>query len=235
VYAGTIVGVDARETTADALDGLRLLSYTASANEHPDVGTNQVLEPSGDSFVAIGRWGGGTTAGKFYQAGNMGLLDLPANGGFQYAIGNGTSTLPSSGATSYTLLDTTSATVSDGSLSPGTVSGTLAANLAGSGTKVGFSLTLNLPGDTTYTITTTGGTANPATSEAMLAPFFTGGFSATLPMSGGAACQNSSSCFAIVDGFFAGANADRVALVAHVYSGAGGTPKSVSGAAVFKR
>ena len=51
--------------------------------------------------------------------------------------------------------------------------------------------------------------------------------------SAGAACGGS--CAASVDGFIAGPAGERVALVAHVYSGSGGSPKSVAAAIAFKR
>jgi hypothetical protein len=236
VYAGTSVGVDMRETTDDSFNGLALTSYVASADERPELGTNQVKDASGDAFAVIGRWAGGTTGGKLYNAGNMGLLDFPANGGFQYAIGQGSDSLPSSGVTAYTLKSKTTATVSDGSLSPGTISGSLAADFTGAGSKIGFSLTLDLPGDATYTIATTGGAANPSTSGTVVDAFVKGSFAANIPItSTGAACKSGAVCTGTVFGFVAGPNADRVALVAHVFAGAGGSPKSVSGANVFSR
>lgn len=233
VYAGTIVGIDERKTTADVVTGISLDSYVVSADERPELGTNQVVDASGDAFVVIGRWAGGTTAGKFYQAGNMGLLDFPANGGFHYAIGNASAPIPSSGAATYALASTTSATVSDGSLQPGTITGSLGAILAGSNSKVGFSITLDVPGDAMYTVATTGGSANPMTSQISIDPTIEGAFGGSFPMSGGGACQGAPTCFASVFGFFAGPNAERAALVVHVFTGGGGSPKSVSGALVF--
>lgn len=238
VYAGSTVGIDMRPIAAGkaTFDGLKLTAYEASDDERPTAGTNEVKDSNGDAFVAIGRWGGGTTGGKFYNAGNAGLIDFPANGGFHYAIGNFADPIPSSGPATYTELSKTAATVSDGSLAPGTITGTLAANLAGADTKVGFSITIDIPGDATYTLTTTGGTANVSTTEAQVLSGgnVKGAFYTNLNItSNGAACVDT--CSGGVDGFIAGPNAERIALVAHVYKGSGGAPKSVAGAIVFKK
>ncbi len=238
VYAGTAAGIDVRpiEQGKATFEGGKLTGYEASADERPLLGNNQVNEASGDSFVAVGRWSGGTTGGKFYEVGGTGLLELPANGGLHYAIGNFTDPLPSTGPAAYTELAKTVATVSDGSVAPGTVSGTLAASFAGATTKIGFSIVLDVPGDATYTIATTGGVADVSKSEAEILSGgnVKGAFYTNIQItSNGAACGGS--CSAGVDGIVAGPGAERIALVAHVYSGAGGSPKSVSGAIVFKR
>ena len=238
VYAGSTVGIDMRTVAAGkaTFDGVKLTGYEASEDEHPTAGTNEVKEVSGDAFVAIGRWAGGKTGGKFYEAGTGGLIDLPANGGFHYAIGNFADPVPASGQTAYTELAKTAATVSDGSLAAGTISGSLAANLTGDATKVGFSITIDIPGDAVYTLATTGGAGDVSTTEAEM---LTGGnlkgvFTANLDVtSAGAACEGT--CSGSVYGFVAGANAERIALVAHVYKGSGGSPKSVAGALVFKK
>jgi hypothetical protein len=216
-------------------DGAKLLSYQASDDERPELGTNQVSDVTSDAFVAIGRWSGGATAGKFYDVAGTGLIALPPNGGFHYVIGKFADPLPASGGGTYTVLSKTVATVGNGSVAPGTVAGTLAATFAGADSKIGFSIRLDVPGDTTYTIETTGGVANVATTEAMLSGGnVKGAFYANLQLtSAGAACGGS--CSAGVDGFVAGPNGERIALVAHIYKGGGGSPESVTGAVVFTK
>lgn len=237
VYAGTVVGIDARPIAPGkaTFDGIKLVAYESSADEHPALGTNGVQEASGDAFVAIGRWAGGATTGKFYTVNGTGLIDLPANGGFHYAIGNFTDPLPSSGSATYTELSKTAASVSDGSVAPGTISGSIAATFAGADTKIGFSIDLDIPGDAKYTLATTGGTSDVSKTEATISSGqVKGAFFTTLNLtSTGAACGGS--CSAVVDGFVAGPNADRIALVAHVFNGGGGSPKSVAAAIAFKR
>jgi hypothetical protein len=236
-YAGTNVGIDMRPIAVGKakFDGAKLISYESSDDERPELGTNQVNEVTGDEFVAIGRWSGGTTAGKFYQVHGDGLIPLPEKGGFHYAIGNFLDPLPASGGGTYSELAKTSATVSDGSLSPGTITGSLAVNFAGATSKIGFSITLEVPGDASYTLATTGGTSDLSTSEAQFASGnIKGAFFANLTVTNaGAACAGS--CSGAIDGFVAGPNAERIALVAHVYKGSGGSPKSVAGAIVFKK
>ena len=237
VYAGTSVGSATRSNRQGkaTFDGAHLVGYEASDVERPQAGTNLVNEGSGDELVALGRWSGGTTSGKFYNAGGLGLLDLPANGGFHYAIGTVADTLPASGAYEYLEVAKTAATLGDGSAAPGTVSGSLGASFAGADTKIGFSITLDIPGDATYTIATAGGASDLSASEAELAESSAkGAFLANLQVaSTGAACGGS--CEAAVRGFVAGPAAERVALVAHVVRGGGAAAKSVSAAIVFKR
>jgi hypothetical protein len=48
-----------------------------------------------------------------------------------------------------------------------------------------------------------------------------------------AACQGG--CAAVVDGFVAGPVGERIALVAHVFKGGGGSPKSVAADIAFKQ
>jgi hypothetical protein len=238
-YAARFAGIDLRPVAAGkaTFDGVKLTGYEFNANEQPTAGTNQVNDASGDAFVAIGRWAGGTTGGKFYQAGNAGLMDFPANSGFHYAIGNPADPIPSSGAATYALLAKTPVTVADGSIAPGTFAGTLAANLAGATSKIGFSFTLDVPGDATYTIATTGGAGNVATSEAQVdTTGVKGAFTANVVLtSTGAACSGGAVCTGAIDGFVAGPSAERIAIVAHVFAGSGGAPKTVSAAAVFQK
>lgn len=239
IYAGSVVGIDIRPVLAGkaTFDGAKLGSYESSMDERPTVGTNNVADVTATPLFAMGRWAGGKTGGKFYMSGTGGLIDLPANGGFQYVIGIPADPIPSSGATPYTTLAKTTATMSDGSFAPGTVTGTLAANLAAATTKVGFSVTLDVPGDTTYTVTSTGGTANPATAGTGTLMTVKGGFfdnTAALTTSA-AACSGGSGCVASVYGIVIGPAAENIALMVHVYNGAGGSAKSVSGAIVFKK
>jgi hypothetical protein len=240
LYAGTIVGIDQRPVAAGKaiFDGAKLTGYESSTDERPTLGTNTVADVTGTSLFAMGRWAGGTTGGKFYAAGDAGLIDLPANGGFQYVIGIGAEPIPSSAATTaYTTLATTTATLSDGSFAPGSVTGTLAANLAGASTKVGFSVTLDIPGDTTYTVSSAGGTADPSTAGTGTSTTIKGAFfdNTTTVTTSAASCSGGIGCAGAVYGIVIGPAAENIALVVHVYSGAGGSPKTVSGAIVFKK
>ncbi len=235
LYAGTEVGIDQRPIPAGkaTFDGAKLIAYEASADERPTLGTNTVADVTGTSLFAIGRWAGGTTGGKFYLAGDAGLIDFPANGGFHYAIGIGADPIPSSGTTAYSTLAKTTATVSDGSAAPGTITGMLTANLTGATTKVGFSVVLDIPGVSTYTIASVGGVADPSmagtgTAVAAKGEFFDN--TATVTAIGG--CGG---CTGTAYGIVLGPTGENIALVVRLYGYAGGPSKSVSGAIVFKK
>jgi hypothetical protein len=139
--------------------------------------------------------------------------------------------------TAYTTLAKTTATISDGSFAPGTTTGTLAANLAGTTTKVGFSVTLDVPGDTTYTVASTGGVADPSTAGTGVSPGVKGAFfdNTTIVTTTSALCTGGAGCVGAVYGIVLGPTGESIALVVHVYNGSGGAPKSVAGAIVFKR
>lgn len=235
-YAGTKLGIDQRTATSATLAAGRMTGYVVNADESLLAGTNQVVDVGGDGPVLWGRWAGGTTAGAYY--GNPPFA-FAANGGLHYAIGRATTTLPASGNGAYTLAGKTTATVSDGSLAPGSVTGSASAAFAGAGTKVGFSVTLDVPGDASYVITTTGGAADPSTSQVGI---FDGHFLATdgsdpITLTTGGACTvaGGAPCIAVFDGFFAGDGAERLAAVIHVFKGSGGDPKTVSAVAIFKK
>lgn len=237
-YAGTIVGIDSRAVAAGkaTFSASKMTSYESSADERPTVGTNTVNDVAGSARFAIGRWSAGTTGGKFYLAGDAGLIDFPANGGFHYAIGIPANPVPSSGMTAYTMLAKTSATVSDGSFAVGTVTGTLAAKLAGATTKLGFSVTLDVPGDTAYTVSSVGGTADPSQAgTGMLA--HPGGFfdNTTTVTTTGALCPGGGGCTGTVHAIVVGPAAENIALVVRVYRSAAGEAKSVSGVIVFEK
>ena len=246
VYAGTFVGIDGRPVAdgkATFANGA-LTGYTATGqetDEAPLIGSNTAKETAGSALFAIGRWSGGTTDGKFYEADAAGKMTFAANGGFHYAIGRPADPIPSSGLTTYTIDKTTAATTSDGSQAPGTITGALAMNLAGATTKIGLSVTIDIPGSGTYTAETTGGVGDPSQSDAELltaggpnAPkgiFF---FNKNNITNAGAACVGGE-CALGVDGVIVGPNAENVLIVAHFYSGSGGAPTSVSGAIAFKK
>lgn len=242
VYAGRFAGIDSR-SVADGkatFDGFKLTGYVATGqemDEMPTIGTNTASDVAGSSLFAIGRWGGGTTDGKFYNADAAGKMTFAANGGFQYAIGRPADPIPSSGLTTYTIDKKTAATVSDGSQAPGTITGTLAINLAGATTKIGLSVSIDVPGSGVYTAETTGGVADPSQSEATLGMGSAKGvfyFFKNITNAGGA-CAGGGACSVNVNGAILGPNAESVIMAVHVFAGAGGSPQSVSGVLAFKK
>ena len=245
VYTGTFAGVDGR-TVDDGkatFDGLTLTGYTAAgqeSDEAPLIGTNTAKDVAGGPLFAVGRWSGGITEGKFYNVGAAGKMTFAENGGFHYAIGKSSDPIPSSGPATYTIESKTAATVADGSQAPGTIGGSLVVNLAGASTKVAFSVTIDIPGSGTYTAESAGGTADPSQSDVILlgggggtaaAGAFTYNGNVT---NAGAACD-AGSCAVGVSGVILGPDAESVVMAVHFFSGAGGSPSSVSGVLAFKK
>lgn len=235
VYAGTAIGIDARTATKATLESEKLKAYTASAQEDPDRGTNQVVESGGEGPLVWGRWANGKTAGTYFNN----TFTFPASGGLHYVIGKPAASIPMSGGGTWVIKGKTSATVSDGSLAPGMISGSIGVAFAGAATKIGVSLSLAIPGDATYTIDSTGGAANPATTQLKIFSqnFFTTDGQNPIKLTTGGACAaaGGTDCIAVVDGFIAGDSADYIGLVVHVFKGAGGAAKTVSGALIFKK
>src|SRR5205814_550103 len=148
---------------------------------------------------------------------------LSATQGFHYAVGTSSDTLPSSGNATYTLLGATEVTRGDGTVAVGTATGDMTVAFAVTST-VGLSLTLNLDG-TDYDITTTGGTATPASSEVTALSNHPTTFTGLPASPTTGVC--STPCTASVFGFFAGTNAERAGLAVHLFHGAGGSADSI--------
>jgi len=227
-------GIDSRPSVTATFAGNAITGYVASPNESPTRGTSTTAEPGMDAFVAWGRWTGGTTAGVLNA--NPGIV-LSATEGFHLALGLKTAPalVPASGGATYLLIGATHPTLEDGSLALGTLTGAMNVSFAGASTKVGFALSIDMPGDTTYAVTTNGGTGTPSTSEvgsvAAVNPARIGGD--VIVTSTGKACTGGVSCKATFQGFIAGPNSDRVALAFTLSAGMLGT--QVRGVAVFER
>ena len=224
-YGGPMDGYDYVDRVTFTFDAMGLDSYTAG-NQTRTRGTSVVSEAAGDSLVRVGRWNGGTTAGA------TPFRTYSATQGYHYAVGPRTAALPTSGTQDYTLLGATRPTHSDGTSMLGTITGR--ARVAwGAMPKIGVELTVTIPGDTTYTIQTPGGTASPGTD---FRASTTGRFSFSTAMTGssGHACSTMPSmCSAGVEGFVTGPNAERIALAFAIYAGNGGV--GVHGAAALTR
>lgn len=171
-----------------------------------------------DGILAWGRWTGDVTV----------PLDLSPppptlgqNQGVPYVIGMPTPNMPTSGNATYTLLGAAQPTYVDGSTSPGVFSGTIDVNFgARAGITVGMNFTVAMP-DTTYQL------SGSSTATSAL-------FSATPTVTiGGSACV-SAGCSASVDGFFAGASAERIG-VGYQITDSQSTVKQVVGTAAFTK
>jgi len=184
---------------------------------HADFGT--------DGILAWGRWVGPVT-GDPCGDGCVLSEDYSANQGLHYVIGMPTPSMPKSGLATYTMLGATQPTYLDGSTTPGTFSGSLSVDF-GKFT-VGTNLNVAMPDGRGYAI---GGSAQISGSTFSGVQSFGQG---TLTTSGtGGACTGTSGCNARVDGFFAGASAERAGLGYHINDLVAN--KDVIGAAAFKK
>jgi hypothetical protein len=97
-------------------------------------------------------------------------------------------------------------------------------------------MTVTMPGDASYQIVTTGGTATPGTSE-----ISTGGdarfIGFSIPVTGGARACNGGACEAFIRGLFTGTDGARAGLVYTVKPAIGPPNASISivGAATFTK
>ncbi len=207
---------DAAGRMTDITDNLALPTFftLGGGGAHADFGT--------DGILAWGRWIS-TVTGDTCGEGCVLNESYNANQGLHYVIGMPTPSMPPSGMANYNLLGATRPTYVDGSgnTRPGTFSGSLSVNFTA--LTVGMSLNAAMSDGRGYAI---GGSA-PITGNLFVGTNFTG-----LSTSGsGGACTGG--CDALVNGFFAGANAERAGLGYRINDVADN--KSVIGAAAFKK
>jgi hypothetical protein len=143
--------------------------------------------------------------------------------------------VPASGKVDYALIASTSATDSLGS-APGTVTGHLAIQF-GATSKVGFDLQMAV-GGRSWAVATTGGAANPATSQVNLSvgtagPTFAGVFNSNINTvtPGGGAC--SGSCLVNVNGALYGADGVHAGVAMNVLDTSVSGVVMASGLAIF--
>jgi hypothetical protein len=225
VYAAPVQGVTTRFPEQVEFRAGGLIRWVSELGDEHDLGTAKNLNVGLDGVVQWGRWADGRLAGND-------LLDVNAAQGFHYAIGSLTAQVPASGARTYALVGQTSVTVGDGSVDIGSATATASVEF-GATTAVGVSLALSI-GGITYSIESTGGTATPADSEITTwdatRPNRFGG-SPPRPTTG--ICVDT--CSVSVQGFFAGVDADQLALVVHIFDGSGGSPTSISSVMVLRQ
>jgi len=189
------------------------------------------LQPDGshaesgtDGILAWGRWTGGVNLGS-----GCGTPPCPVtygpNQGLHYVVGLPTPTLPTSGSASYALLGATNPTYVDGAgTAPGTFSGKLDVTFLATGATVGMNLNVSMPDGKGYAI---GGTASTGTGSSL----FSGSTSNSLTIAATSDVACTRSCSASVQGFFAGASAQRVGLGYSISD----FESTVVGAAAFKK
>jgi hypothetical protein len=174
-------------------------------------GTTSLVEGGGDQFIAWGRLTNGTLGGTPVNTGDHAGGFFSGDQSFHFVVGLPTVTLPTMGALTYTLLGATAPTFSTGSglVGLGSLESlTLVANLSGTRSTGSFMMSLKDPALNLFS--------------------FNGSFSGGAVFSGsgtgtGAGC--SGSCGVSLNGFFAGANAERAGVSYQVQTpGTGQTP-----------
>ena len=186
-----------------------LISYQVRTNPGseatPNIGTNGMAELGGNADAMWGRWTGGETGGTGNFNGYTGA-DLSGNRGMHWIVGNPASDLPTSGTAEYQLAGHSAPVFNDGRSAPGTLTGAMTVAWGGIGaTKIGTDIDVAMAGDAVYHLVTTGGAANPASSEFTMGT--DGSFGGSLPVTftpdgggTGAACPNPASCNASMSG-----------------------------------
>ncbi|MBV8169442.1 MAG: hypothetical protein JO021_21785, partial [Alphaproteobacteria bacterium] len=213
----------------------------------------------------------GLTAGTTTTSFGPETITFPLSQSLHFIAGVPATALPGNGQFSYQLIGATSPTFTDGSGSPGKLTGTMSVlfgsvpsrfytNSSGQpiftsysasipGFTVGLDLSVAMPGDATYQITTIGGAGNPSAQISQFSgtqgvvisqgPFgqperFSGNPIIIAP-AGSRACPNGgSSCSGNVLGVLLGTNATRAALAYYIGAFQGSTP-GINGVAAFRR
>jgi hypothetical protein len=201
--AGTVQPASG-SATFDA--GGRLTAFETGNGKY-ELLSGSVAEVGADGVLAWGRWVG-TVSTAF-----NGMQTYESDQGFHYVVGLPTPRLPVSGGGVYTLAGATAPTYINGGANPGTFSGTLTVNFASFSADVIVDFSVAMPGGRTYGLT---GNTNASTASFALSPNLSG-------------CVE---CSSLVQGFFAGSNAERVGIGYHIVDF--DTTKEVVGAAAFK-
>ena len=214
-FAGDIASGGSSPAVFDSLGRLTEVTIAGEVYRLEEAAGGTHAEFGTDGILAWGRWTGRVTMPLAFQ---QAFIDYEPDHGLHYVIGLPTATLPTSGPAMYTLVGATSPTYVDGqTFSPGTFAGTLAVNFAGSAT-IDADFTITMP-DRVY-----GMSGRTTTTSAL--------FSMSLGTSGITGCV-SSTCSGRIDGFFAGANAERAGVGYHIRDLS--LSKELVGAAAFQK
>ena len=245
-YAGDAIGIDTRtDVTVTVGSGGELNRYKVGTGTDEDLerNSNSSLERgNAGNAIFIERWAGGETHGNYYNAYNgttYSSLPRTSHQGLHLAYGQPATNLPTQGVALYSLAAATSPTIDDGSFAPGTFTGTLGIAF-GPAFKVGVDFAVDMPGDHTYAIQTSGGSATP--SGAVNYSDLANGVFVLEPVNmaqGGAACP-SANCKAFVDGILGGTTGDYVGIAYNIYDSSVTTDstfrgKRISGTAAFSQ
>jgi hypothetical protein len=204
----------------------KMVSMTDNEGGTVTPGTTSMVDAGGDQYIAWGRLVNGTLGGTISGSGDHAGGVLTGNESFAYVVGLPTPTMPTLGSVTYTLLGATTPVFATGSGVVGLgvlESLTLMANLAGGGTTSGnFSMTIKDPSLNLITV------SNTASS-------FVGSGNVIAGTGSGSGPSCSGTCNVAINGFFAGANAERAGISYRVDAICGVFSCSGVGVAALKR
>jgi hypothetical protein len=171
------------------------------------IGSGSQADFGSDGILAWGRWTGTVNL-------NGTPMTYSPDQGLHYVVGMPTAMMPTAGSATYSLIGASRPTYMAGNTAPGTVTGgTLTATFASTFVNLNLSgFTVAMP-DRTYVMA---GSGCGSGSAFALSTSVTGCFSG---------------CSGTVQGFFAGASAERVGMAYHISD----SPNNVAGAAAFSK
>jgi hypothetical protein len=173
-----------------------------------------IVDYGNDGLIAWGRWTGTVTGQAEIDGMNPINETYNANQGLHYVVGMPTPRLPTTGSATYTLIGATRPTYTDGLLQPGTFSGSLDVSFGAASATVTANFTVTMT-DNVYGMN---GSTTASSANFSMSPTVTGCFSG---------------CSGLIEGFFAGASAERAGVGYHIVDF--GTNKDVLGAAAFEK
>ena len=192
-------------------------------NLNPD-GTQVKGESGNDGIIAWGRWTGG--ANLTYACDGGTCTAQPTyndNQGLHYVVGLPTPSLPTSGTATYELLGATSPTYVDGTSAAGKFTGSLNVTFNPTYANVGMNFNVAMPNGVGYSITGSTTTASSLFSAS------TNNEDLSVSGSGGGCAAGV--CSSQVQGFFAGASAQRAGVAYQIND----SSAQILGAAAFTK
>jgi hypothetical protein len=228
-YAVSYAFVDAARSVAGGLNSStfatatfdpagQMTKFSGGLNSATFTGTHMEFGTSA-GVIAWGRWiGSATVVDGSPGVGPVTGFNPGPNQGYHYVVGIPTAAMPTSGTATYALLGATNPTYATGTVAPGTFSGSLSVTF-GANAIVNGSFSIAMPDAKGYAWT---GTATASGASFNMA--------GSVPTGTGGACL--SGCSASVQGFFAGATAERAGVSYRVTDTLSPT---IVGAAAFQK
>jgi hypothetical protein len=187
-----------------------------------DIASGTHAEFGTDGILAWGRWTGDVAAGSACEAPPC-ATTYGDNQGLHYVVGLPTPSLPTSGTATYALLGATSPTYVDGRSAPGTFTGTMNVTFNPTYANVGMNFNVAMPNGVGYSMigsTTTASSLFSASTN-----------NEDLSVSGGTCAT--AGCSSQVQGFFAGASAQRAGVAYQITDNS--SQAQILGAAAFTK